>query len=450
MLYPAAPDRHPRGDRDPSAEIGHISMDERRRTVRDLRRHNRATLLATLFFDGPLSRLELARLTGLSPATVSNVTGELVDERLVVEAGLADSDGGRPRVLLRVNPGYGHVVGVDVGEASVKAELFDLAMRRLSTVDEPVFGPWTDPGAIAAQVGSALRHLIGEAGIEERSVLGIGIGVPGTVQRNAPREGTPQSGERAGLLVHAQVVGWEAVPFEELLRGCGVRPPVFVDNGAKTQGQAELWFGAGRGARHVVVALVGSGVGATVITDGDTYQGATSSAGEWGHTTIMYGGRRCRCGGRGCLEAYVGAGAILERYRRSTGRPTPTGGGQPSPDERSALAALLAAAPRSRAASRVLAETAGYLGAGIANLINLFNPERIVLGGWAGLALGTAMLPQIRAAAAEQALRHPYRQTTIELCELGPDAVAVGAATLPVAALLARGGDHRESRRPAA
>jgi predicted NBD/HSP70 family sugar kinase len=94
----------------------------------------------------------------------------------------------------------------------------------------------------------------------------------------------------------------------------------------------------------------------------------------------------------------------------------------------------------------VLDETAGYLGAGIANLINLFNPERIVLGGWAGLALGSALLPRIRESVAAHALRHPLQEVTIELCQLGPDAVAFGAATLPVAALLARGGDRSEAR----
>jgi len=96
-------------------------MESSRATVRDLRRRNRSAVLSRLYFDGPLSRQELAQLTGLSAATVSNVTAALVDERLIVEAGQVDSDGGRPRVLLRVNPGYGHVVGIDVGETGVKA-----------------------------------------------------------------------------------------------------------------------------------------------------------------------------------------------------------------------------------------------------------------------------------------------------------------------------------------
>jgi predicted NBD/HSP70 family sugar kinase len=404
-------------------------MEPKRTTVRDLRRHNRSALLSKLWFDGPLSRQELSQLTGLSAATVSNVTGELVDERFIVEAGMVDSDGGRPRVLLRVDPGYGQVVGIDVGETGVTVELFDLAMERLARVDHPLPSPRPEPATVAAQITAGLREVVLAAGTDTAGILGVGVGVPGTVEQGAT------------VLVHAPTIGWESVPLGELLRAAGVEPPLFVDNGATTQGQAELWFGAGRGARHAVIALVGSGVGAAVITDGVSYRGATSSAGEWGHTTIVYGGRSCRCGSRGCLEAYVGAEGLLDRYRQARG-------GRPAPgaDEQSRVDALIAAADRSKTAARVLDETAGLLGAGIANLINLFNPERIVLGGWAGLALGARLLPRIREATAAHALRHPYDQTSIELCQLGPDAVACGAATLPVAALLSRGTDPRDTR----
>ena len=404
-------------------------MESHRSTVRDLRRRNRSALLSKLFFDGPLSRQELSQLSGLSVATVSNVTGELIEDRLVVEAGLVDSDGGRPRVLLRVDPRYGTVVGIDVGETGVKVELFDLSMTRKGTVEHPLHSPRPEPAELVNLSPLESREVVIQAGVDESGVLGVGIGLPGTVEQ-APR-----------VLVHAQALGWDAVPVEEQLRAAGVRLPLYFDNGAKTQGQGELWFGAGRGARHAVVALVGSGVGAAVITHGATYRGATSSAGEWGHTTIVYGGRLCRCGARGCLEAYVGAEAVLDRYRQARGgRPVP------GDDEQSSLAALIAAAPRSRTAARVLDETAGYLGAGIANLINLFNPERIVLGGWAGIALGGVALERIRASAAAYALRRPYEQATIELCRLGQDAVAFGAATLPIAALLALGADPRESQ----
>jgi predicted NBD/HSP70 family sugar kinase len=411
-------------------------MESKRTTVRDLRRHNRSALLSKLFFDGPLSRHELSSLTGLSAATVSNVTGELIEERLIVEAGLIDSDGGRPRVLLRVDPHYGHVIGIDVGETGVKVELFDLSMTALSAVEHPLPSIRPDPATVVAQIAAALREVIAQAGVEESNVIGVGIGVPGAVEQGPADAADPG----AAVRVHAQTIGWDAVPFGTLLRDSDITLPLYIENGAKTQGQAEMWFGAGRGCGHAVIVLIGSGVGAAVITDGNTYRGATSSAGEWGHTTIAYGGRTCRCGAKGCLEAYVGAESILDRYRQARGGRAVAG-----VDEQGSLDALIAAAGRSKTAAKVLQETAGYLGAGIANLINLFNPERIVLGGWAGLALGAKLLPDIRAAAKEQALRHAYGQTSIELCELGPDAVAVGAATLPVATLLAKGGDPREA-----
>jgi predicted NBD/HSP70 family sugar kinase len=392
-----------------------------RRTVRDLRRHNRSVLLSRLYLGDPQSRQELGRATGLSQGTVSNVVGELIDEGLVVEAGLVDSDGGRPRTLLRVNPGYTHVVGVDVGETRVRVEVFDLAMRPLATVEHPLASVRPDPDSVLAQVLDGLNEVLRRAEVEPAGVLGVGIGVFGTVEQGAE------------VTVHAQTIGWDAVPLERMVR-TGTELPIYVDNGAKTLGQAELWFGAGRGVQHAVVTLIGSGVGAAVITNGAIHRGATSSAGEWGHTGLVFDGRRCRCGSRGCLEAYVGAEAILDRWRQARGgRPVP------GADEESALAALLAAAPTSKVAARVLDETAGYLGAGIANLVNLFNPQRIVLAGWAGHALGASLLPQIRAAAAERALRHPFSQTTIQLGQLGLDAVALGAATLPVADLLARG-----------
>jgi predicted NBD/HSP70 family sugar kinase len=134
----------------------------------------------------------------------------------------------------------------------------------------------------------------------------------------------------------------------------------------------------------------------------------------------------------------VGAEGILDRYRKARGRALA------GTDEQSTVAALIDAAGRSKTAARVLEETAGYLGAGIANLVNLFNPERIVLGGWAGQALGAHQLDRIVAATRAHALRHPYEQISIELGHLGPDAVAVGAATLPVAALLDRAADPRK------
>jgi predicted NBD/HSP70 family sugar kinase len=424
------------------------------RTVRDLRRANRAAVLQRLYFDGPLSRFELGPATGLSSGSISNVVADLIADGLVEEAGSVDSDGGRPRTLLRVAPVSGHMIGVDVGETRVRIELFDLTLTELARAERPLTQQRYEVEVIVGHIRDGIAEVLAGAGIEPERLLGVGIGVPGIVERTADR----------GAVVHGQTIGWSAVPLEHLLRAALPLPesvPYFIDNGAKTLGQAEMWFGGGRGARNAVVVLFGSGVGACLVTPEVEHGRAV----EWGHLTVRVRGRRCRCGALGCLEAYAGAESLLQRWREQGGRP-PEGA-----DEETALTAMLAAAYPSGGeaagegdeggeqagpgqegggegadpvARAVLEETAEYLGAGLSDLINLFQPERILIGGWAGLQLGSPFLPAVRRYATSYALHHPAEKVTIDLGRLGPDAVTVGAAILPLADFFARGGRRPE------
>jgi predicted NBD/HSP70 family sugar kinase len=384
--------------------------DRRRGTVRDLRRENRSAVLWSLYFNRPYSRQDLSTATGLSPASVTNVVRELIDEGIVTEAGSQESDGGRPRVLLDVNPEYGFVIGADVGETRVQVGLYDATLAERAKAECPLEADkHEDVTAVVQAIADGLHAVLASAGVDPAAVLGVGIGVPGIVEQGSE------------VLVHGQTFHWDAVPLERLLRA-HTDLPLRFENCAKTTGQAELWFGTGRGVRSAVVALVGSGVGASLISGGSIYRGATSSAGEWGHTKIVADGRRCRCGASGCLEAYVGAEAILDRFGATV---TPD-----AANEESALAALVEAAESSPAAAALLAQTAEYLGMGIANLINLFNPERVIVCGWAGLLLGEKLLPAIRESAGRHSLRHPFAAASIELGVLGPDEPTLGAATL--------------------
>ncbi|MEU9986658.1 ROK family transcriptional regulator [Streptomyces sp. NPDC048045] len=406
------------------------------RTVHDLRRESRSAILQRLYFDGPMSRHALCPATGLSSGSVSNVVAELLADGLVEEAGSVGSEAGRPRRLLRIRPDSGRLIGVDVGETRVRVELLDLALTELARTERPLGPRGYDVGAVVGHVHEGIAEVLATARLAPGELLGVGIGVPGIVEDTA----------ESGAVVHGQTIGWDAVPLQRLLRTAGRLPvhvPCHIDNGAKTLGQAEMWFGAGRGARSAVVVLFGSGVGACVVTE----EAAQGRAVEWGHLTVRVGGRRCRCGARGCLEAYAGAEALVARWREA--------GGQPSAgaDEERALTELLAAArpadgrESDPVAAAVLAETAEYLGAGLSDLINLFQPERILIGGWAGLQLGGAFLEEVRGHALAHALRFPAGRAGIALGRLGPDAVTVGAAVLPLAAFFSAGG-HRPRPAP--
>ncbi len=396
-------------------------------TVRDLRKSNRSRALWQVFLNGPLTRQEVAAVAGLSSATVSNLVGGLLAEGVVAEVGLEDSNGGRPRGLLQVNPDYGYVIGADVGETAVLVELFDLTLR-MRARHTSVTGMTTvlDPGDAVNRIVEGVESVIAESGVAERAILGLGVAVPGLVEH--------RSEQRDAAVVHGQSVGWRAVPLEADLRA-RLDLPILVDNGAKTLGQAERWLGAARDTENAVIVLLGIGAGTCIVSNGEVYRGATSSAGEWGHTTVVAGGRTCRCGADGCLEAYVGAGAIVARYeqlkrRRQAARPAELEG---------RIAAIIEARHRDPAAAKVLDETVTYLGAGIADLVNLFNPERVVVGGWLGQVLSEALLPSIREAAAGRALHLPFSRVEIVKAELGQDAVALGGATLPIARLLSAG-----------
>nr|WP_042186288.1 ROK family transcriptional regulator [Kibdelosporangium sp. MJ126-NF4]CEL17182.1 ROK family transcriptional regulator [Kibdelosporangium sp. MJ126-NF4]CTQ91588.1 ROK family transcriptional regulator [Kibdelosporangium sp. MJ126-NF4] len=381
------------------------------KTTRDLRRHNRSTLLSRLYLDGPGSRLELMQASGLSSATVSNVISDLINDGMVAEAGSVDSDGGRPRTLLRVRPEYGSVVGVDVGETHVQVGLFDCTLNTLDTATYPMSRTRLDPADVVDLVVRGVASVT--ASVDQSSLLGVGVGVPGAVLSDG--------------LVHAPTLNWSGVPLLSMLRPL-VSVPLYVDNCARTLGQAEMWRGAGRDSSRAVVALLGVGVGAAVATGADSYRAATSTTAEWGHTVVQVGGASCRCGSHGCLEAYIGAEAILARY----GKPLSAS------DTESRMVELVGLADPD--ARHVVAQTAEYLGIGIANLVNMLNPDKVVLSGWVSAVLGPSVLTAVRDTVKRHALPYLVADTEIELGQLGNEEVALGAATLPVLQLLATGG----------
>lgn len=396
-------------------------------TSRDLRQNNRAVVLRKIVLDGETTRAGLAASCGLSAATVTNVVGDLMQDGLVRETGLLPSEGGRPMALLGAVPEGAHVIGVDVGENGVTAELFDLRLNRVDRVFRKLATRTVSPERVTSALSDAVAMLRKAHPGPAASLAGIGLGVPGIVDITA--DGT--------TTIYAQSLGWDPIVVDQLFRLDDV--PVYADNGAKTLAAAESWFGAARGARHAIVALVGRGIGAGVIAGGRVLRGYASSAGEWGHTKVSIDGPACQCGGRGCLEAYVGGEAILRRWIVMQERRGGTQGrrGDLHGTDETRLARLLqVAAAGDSVACEVVSDTVEILGMGLANLVNLFNPERIVVGGWVGLLLHQARRDELKQAIRRHALNRPGEQFRLEACVFGDDAVALGAALLPLDRLI--------------
>ena len=306
---------------------------------------------------GPLSRADIARHAALSRATVSSVLGELQDAGLVAEANgvTAEAGQGRPASLLRLDPSAGAAVGVDIGKRHLRVTVADLGHQVLAERVDDI-----QPDRAAAEdmdlAADLVEALLDEAGVERSTVVGVGMGIPGPID--------PESGELGSSTI---LPGWVGVHAREAMsERLGLE--VLVDNDANLGVLSEWTWGAARDCANAVYLKVATGIGAGLILEGRLFHGAGGTAGEIGHTIIDPGGPVCRCGNRGCLEMLVGAPALIELLR-------------PTHGELSVREIVAAAQADSAPCRRVIAEAGSAIGTATANLCNMINPERIVVGG---------------------------------------------------------------------
>jgi predicted NBD/HSP70 family sugar kinase len=378
-------------------------------TTRDIRTANRFAVLRGIYAAGATTRQALAAAGDQSFATVSNVVAELLKAEVLVEASYENPPMGRPRARLAVNADRGRLAGVGISETHLRVELFDLALRSLAHEYRPLPLRSLTESELVDEVAAAMAAVTAGAA-PVAGVLGVGVSLPGHVARD---DEVP--------LFAAATPPLDTPLHDRLAQVLGV--PVAMDNPLKAAALAELWFGAGVEARHLVSVTVGTGVGAGVVLHGEVLRGASDSAGEWGHTTLVLDGEPCRCGARGCVEAYVGAPAILRRWTAAGGRPDAS-------DELAGIAALAQAVrDGDPAAARVVAETGRYLGAGLANLVNMLNPDTIVLGGFVIDDLDQWLMPALRAETAARSLPRAYEPVRLLRSPISGNRTCLGMAT---------------------
>lgn len=396
---------------------------KRQFTSRALRRYNRSEVLRYILRNRAVTRSELARSLAMSAGTVTNVVAELMGEGLIHETGSAPSEGGRPSVTLAATANGAMFIGIDVGESGVTAELFDLEFSVVASVLRDVDSREAAPGDMARIIGAAVEELTASSGRPE-AIYGIGLGMPGFVEADEAATG---NGAARDVTIYAQSLQWPPVRLADFYARTDL--PIFADNGGKTLAMAESWFGATSQVADSVFVLLGRGVGAGVVRRGELLTGSKGSGMEWGHTKVSLGGPLCTCGGRGCLEAYIGGSALARRWREAGGEP-------PHDDEQAVLHLLEAANHNNAAANRVVKEAVEILGVGLSNLVNIFNPERIVLGGWGGLLLAQNHLSEISAVTRLNSLDRPGGQFDMVPARFGRDSIALGAALLAVEGLV--------------
>lgn len=358
---------------------------------------------------GPGTRAELINATGLSRPTVTATVAELVAAGLATEAvtptGPARLSGGRPASVVRLTRAAGLAAGVDIGRRHIRVALADLgheilaeeAVRLRQDVEESA-GPVLD---LAAELVDSTLARIGASRAE---LVGTGLGIPAPITL-AGRIGSPML-----------LPGWEhLVPADELARRLGV--PVLLNNDANLGALGEYRWGAGRGCPVLVYVKMATGIGAGIVLDGRLFVGSAGTAGELGHVTIDARGPVCRCGNRGCVELSAGGRALVEQARLTY------------PDLADVSDLVRLANTGDPGCRRLLSDAAGLIGIALSGLVNLINPDRIVLGGELGGA-SDLMLEPLRRGLAESGMPAAVAAVRVIRGELGERACALGAVAL--------------------
>lgn len=307
------------------------------------------------------ARVEVAAATGLSAATVTALTAELLAAGLIEEAGEAASGRGRPRVALRVRGAAARVAGAKLSDRKVTVAILDFAGGLLATAEAELGARRPTMAAMLGRLDAALAAALDAAGLAERDLAALGLGAPGFVERATGRcLWSPVLADPAPI----DLIGPLRARF-----AC----PVFVDNDANLATLAELWFGLGRGLSDFLVVTIEHGVGMGAVLGGELFRGARGVGTEFGHVKVQNDGALCRCGQRGCLEAYVADYAVAREAATALAA---------APGE-SGLPERLAEAARAGdpAAAAIFGRAGRMLGLGLANLVNLFDPPLVILSG---------------------------------------------------------------------
>jgi len=362
---------------------------------------------------GPLSRADLAAMTKVAPSHVSVSIRKALERGYLVERGFVPSNGGRPRVLLEANPGFAKLVGVDIGRTHIRIVVTDFVGTILSHKSLPT-ETFKGKDHVLQVVHDALKSQLAQF----PGIAGIGMTHSGVID--------PQAGE---VLFWPMVEGWENTPLRQIVEDDQRLPTFVVGDSVRAMAITEERFGQGRGLRSFVLVYLGWGIGSAIYLDGHLLIGRDGLAGELGHTTVDENGDLCSCGNRGCLELCSSASAVVRRVRSELERGVTSSLAREvgrSLEQLSVEAIVAAAKSHDRLAERVLSEAGMHLGTALASVVNLLNPEKVILAGKVPQAAGEIILGPLLYTLRQRALPLAVKDLEVVVSEFGEEAAAVG------------------------
>ncbi len=377
-----------------------------------VRNINRAAILNLIREKQPISRIRIARITGLNKSTVSSIVQELIDNDFICETVEHDKQVGRNPInlTLKLNTHFVGGISIEAGETGLIIADIDGTPRASSTLPTRA----REPEAFLQTCLRELRKLQQQHGIAH--LTGLGVSVTGIVNQ-----------AQAHVIFSAQL-GWEDVPVGAILRShWSDERPVVVSNDARAAALAELWFGQhDRQFNNFVFLYIGEGIGSGIVIENKLIDGAHHLAGEFGHLTLFEGGERCSCGNYGCLEAYASDRATVKRFLLLSQREGPAG------EESITLSEIIARARQGNPpALETLRQTGRYLGLGISKIIKTIDPEAIILDGEI-IAAYDLILPEMTRAIEQRAFFGKTREVKILPASLQTDSRLLGAAALMI------------------
>lgn len=381
-------------------------------TRQHTKKHNRNLVLGTVFSHEQISRAEIARLTGLTRTTVSDIVADLIHEGLVSEVGVGRSQGGKSPILLSLIEDSRWLIGLDLGQNEFRGAVVNLRGKIRDVVTIPIReGEGVDALPVVYQI---LDKLISGT---SQPLLGIGVGAPGLINTTE------------GLVVNAVNLNWKDMPLTSLLEE-RYRLPVSILNDCQAAAIGEMTHGkVSQKDENLVLVKVHHGIGAGIIIDREIFQGDGGFAGEIGHVVVVpNGGVMCRCGKRGCLETVASAQALIRQARELVTEHPDCG--LPHDIREIKLdvieAAFKAGAPR---VHDLVLKTADYIGMAVANVVGILNIQKVVLEGDM-TRFGAPWLDKVRTVMMEYSLDRPLEDTQVEFGQLGENAVLLGAAAV--------------------